>query len=163
MLRPDHSIKAYYRLNFFALLLSMALGALLISNPVYGAAVYLLADIVKACWIFHLSPLMYRFRNKLTGKISIVLIVLGGIALAFVYPLYSKNYLACYVALSAIGLELLFTLGDRLLYGRRLPLNLSETEGKYQRLASYRLFSNMSLYATISINLSVLLLLLVSI
>ena len=163
MLRPDHSIKAYYRLNFFALLLSMAFGAFLISNPVYGAAVYLLADIVKACFIFHLSPLMYKFRNKLTGKISIVLIVLGGIALAFVYPLYSKNYLACYVALSAIGLELLFTLGDRLLYGRRLPLNLSETEGKYQRLASYRLFSNMSLYATISINLSVLLLLLVSI
>ena len=163
MRRPDYSIKAYYRLNFFALLLSMAIGALLISNPFYGAGVYLLADVVKACWIFHLSPLMYRFRRRWIGKLTIVLIILGGLVLAFVYPLYSKNYAACYVSLSAILLELLFTLGDRLLYGRRVPLNLTGAEGKYEKLASYRLFSNMSFYATISINLSVLLLMMVSI
>ena len=78
MRRPDYSIKAYYRLNFFALLLSMAIGALLISNPFYGAGVYLLADVVKACWIFHLSPLMYRFRRRWIGKLTIVLIILGG-------------------------------------------------------------------------------------
>ena len=48
-----------YRIDFFNLLLCMAVAHIIIGNPFFGATVYLFADIIKAYYLCNLAKLRH--------------------------------------------------------------------------------------------------------
>ncbi len=204
---PEGSI---YRIDYFALLLCMAVAHLVIGNPFFGAAVYLFANIVKAFFLCNLAQLRHRGGNHYFSSLLMALVTICGMAVAFLYPPLMGRPDANYISLFALSLILRDYLcssplaGDEpgrvsrwsylafvqicfdavciyMLYGRIADSYLalfsavvvgtgivrlihpeqnvrvgSILENKYEALASYRLFEDMSLYSTIALNVGVM-------
>ena len=53
-----------YRIDFFELVLCMALGQLLIGNPFYAAAVFLFADMLQSCLLGNIATLVHQDRHR---------------------------------------------------------------------------------------------------
>lgn len=215
-----HLFGGLYRLDFYALLMCMALGGIIIGNPFFGAAVYLFADIVKAYFLCNLSSLMFRTERRYVKDMLTALMFAGGLSVMFLYPSYMDAPQANIVSMFALCVVLRDYFCSRsiravtatgrknrliagvylaaqqiffdaiclfLIYGRmsvrefwpvclmlvvtglfklvapekRIPAGFNLKESKYERIASYRLFSDMNLYSTISMNLGVLVFMLV--
>ena len=206
-----------YRINYFALLLCMALGHMLIGNPFYAASVFLFADMVLSCMLGNIAKLVHRQRHRYLFDILSCLVIAGGLVLVFLYPVLSSSldsvlislFCFCMVLrdffcsvpvylsdcplggesrkgerlLSFCLIQLLFDLlcawilltrfkGTDLILllvfllisgalklflpSKRLVLDAPLPENKYSDIASYRIFSDMNLYSTISMNLGVM-------
>ena len=206
-----------YRINFFALLLCMALGSMLNGNPFYAASVFLFADMVLSCMLGNIAKLVHRQRHRYLFDILSCLVIAGGLVLVFLYPVLSSSldsvlislFCFCMVLrdffcsvpvylsdcplgsesrkaerlLSFCLIQLLFDLlcawilltrfkGTDLILllvfllisgalklflpSKRLVLDAPLPENKYSDIASYRIFSDMNLYSTISMNLGVM-------
>ncbi len=100
---PEGSI---YRIDYFALLLCMAVAHLVIGNPFFGAAVYLFANIVKAFLLCNLARLRHRGGNHYFSSLLMALVALGGMAVAFLYPPLMGRPDANYVSLFVLALML---------------------------------------------------------
>ena len=206
-----------YRINYFALLLCMALGSMLNGNPFYAASVFLFADMVLSCMLGNIAKLVHRQRHRYLFDILSCLVIAGGLVLVFLYPVLSSSldsvlislFCFCMVLrdffcsvpvnlsdcplggesrraerlLSFCLIQLLFDLlcawilmtrfkGTDLILllvfllisgalklflpSKRLVLDAPLPENKYSDIASYRIFSDMNLYSTISMNLGVM-------
>ena len=206
-----------YRINYFALLLCMALGHMLIGNPFYAASVFLFADMVLSCMLGNIAKLVHRQKHRYLFDILSCLVIAGGLVLVFLYPVLSSSldsvlislFCFCMVLrdffcsvpvylsdcplggesrkgerlLSFCLIQLLFDLlcawilltrfkGTDLILllvfllisgalklflpSKRLVLDAPLPENKYSDIASYRIFSDMNLYSTISMNLGVM-------
>ena len=206
-----------YRINFFALLLCMALGSMLNGNPFYAASVFLFADMVLSCMLGNIAKLVHRQKHRYLFDILSCLVIAGGLVLVFLYPVLSSSldsvlislFCFCMVLrdffcsvpvylsdcplgsesrkgerlLSFCLIQLLFDLlcawilltrfkGTDLILllvfllissalklflpSKRLVLDAPLPENKYSDIASYRIFSDMNLYSTISMNLGVM-------
>ena len=206
-----------YRINYFALLLCMALGHMLIGNPFYAASVFLFADMVLSCMLGNIAKLVHGQRHRYLFDILSCLVIAGGLVLVFLYPVLSSSldsvlislFCFCMVLrdffcsvpvylsdcplgsesrkgerlLSFCLIQLLFDLlcawilltrfkGTDLILllvfllisgalklflpSKRLVLDAPLPENKYSDIASYRIFSDMNLYSTISMNLGVM-------
>ena len=206
-----------YRINFFDLLLCMALGSMLNGNPFYAASVFLFADMVLSCMLGNIAKLVHRQRHRYLFDILSCLVIAGGLVLVFLYPVLSSSldsvlislFCFCMVLrdffcsvpvylsdcplgsesrraerlLSFCLIQLLFDLlcawilltrfkGTDLILllvfllissalklflpSKRLVLDAPLPENKYSDIASYRIFSDMNLYSTISMNLGVM-------
>ncbi len=205
-LYPEGSI---YRVDYFSLLLCMAVAHLVIGNPFFGAAVYLFANIIKAFFLCNLAGLRHRGGNHYFSRLLMSLVAVGGMTVAFLYPSLMGRPDANYVSLFVLSIILrdylcsspLSSEGRKssrwmylslvqlcfdavciyLLYGRVaeeyfpvfcalvvatgvVKLFFPEKnvrvenvlENKYEALASYRLFEDMSLYSTLALNLGVM-------
>ena len=206
-----------YRINYFALLLCMALGSMLNGNPFYAASVFLFADMVLSCMLGNIAKLVHRQKHRYLFDILSCLVIAGGLVLVFLYPVLSSSldsvlislFCFCMVLrdffcsvpvylsdcplggesrraerlLSFCLIQLLFDLlcawilltrfkGTDLILllvfllisgalklflpSKRLVLDAPLPENKYSDIASYRIFSDMNLYSTISMNLGVM-------
>lgn len=202
--------ESLYRLDFLALLSSMAVSHILIGNPFFGASVYLFADIVKAYYFCNIGKLRRSGGEHYLSRVLLSLVFIGGLAVAFLYPVLMNVPRASYVSLfvfcivlrdffsacqvmsgspglkyyiSALLVHLCFDvcciyliygkMDDMLLYAvvavvlltgilklffpeRHLPAHMANMENIYEEIASYRLFSDMNLYATIALNLGIM-------
>ena len=206
-----------YRINYFALLLCMALGSMLNGNPFYAASVFLFADMVLSCMLGNIAKLVHRQRHRYLFDILSCLVIAGGLVLVFLYPVLSSSLdsvlislfcfcmvlrdffcsvpvylsdcplgsesrkaerllsfcliqllfdlLCAWILLTRFkGTDLILLLVFLLLSGalklvlpsKRLVLDAPLPENKYSDIASYRIFSDMNLYSTISMNLGVM-------
>ena len=206
-----------YRIDFFELVLCMALGQLLIGNPFYAAAVFLFADMLQSCLLGNIAKLVHQDRHRYLFDILFCLVIAGGLVLVFLYPVLSSSPDSVLVSLFCLcvvlrdffcarpvsiseypagpdsrkgarlvtlciiqllfdllcvwiliprfkGSELALLLALLLLSGigklirpsTRLVLDAPLPENKYSDIASYRIFSDMNLYSTISMNLGVM-------
>ncbi len=100
---PEGSV---YKIDFFALLLCMAVAHILIGNPFFGATVYLFADIVKAYYLCNLARLRHRGGAQYFSALALALVFIGGMAVAFLYPALMNQPKANYVSLFALSLLL---------------------------------------------------------
>jgi len=203
---PEGSI---YRIDYFALLLCMAVAHLVIGNPFFGAAVYLFSNIIKAFLLCNLARLRHRGGNHYFSSLLMALVAVCGMAVAFLYPPLMGRPDANYVSLFVISLMFrdylcsspvsadehkvsrwvylsfvqlcLDVVCIYMLYGRvadqyLLPFSAvvvltglikllfpeknvrvdNVLENKFEELASYRLFEDMSLYSTIALNVGVM-------
>jgi len=100
---PEGSV---YKIDFFALLLCMAVAHAVIGNPFFGAAVYLFADIVKAFFLCNLAKLRHRDGANYFSTLLLALVFIGGMAVAFLYPALMNQPKANYVSLFALSLLL---------------------------------------------------------
>lgn len=200
------------RVDFFALLLCMAVAHISIGNPYYGATIYLFTDIIKSYFLCDLSRLRHPDGEHYLSKLLLALVFIGGVAVSFVYPMLLGEKKAVYISLcvvcfvmrdyfastSALSSEnrhkvgfylsqllihlffnavcayllslcvygkdlyillgaILFTSIIRIIFPeRQLTPGNADLENKYEIIASYKLFSDMNLYATIAINLGVM-------
>lgn len=92
-----------YRIDFFNLLLCMAVGHIIVGNPFFGATVYLFADIIKAYYLCNLAKLRHAGGEHYLSDLVIALIFLVGVSAAFVYPLTVGEVKANYVSLFALS------------------------------------------------------------
>ena len=201
-----------YRLDFFNLLLCMAVGHVIVGNPFFGATVYLFADIIKAYYLCNLGKLRHAGGDHYLSDLAMAVIFMIGISAAFIYPLtiglieanYVSLFALCIVMrdyfgtvsvfpgknrrgaryyLSVAFIHLCFDAGCAYLLWRRtepevfavmmaivlltgirrlfspetrIPVDSRSIENKYEMLASYKLFSDMNLYATIAVNLGIM-------
>lgn len=204
------------KFDFFSLLLCMAVGHILIRNPFYGAAVYLLADTIKTLTLVNISRIKHADGNNYISDTVIAVVFIAGMAVAFLYPALMNEPNANFVSLFAIclavrgylcatvvngpageevesshksliykiviqaifcgsailiirpfmdGLLFFAIAGTVLLSGivgllvpdRKVSTDSSAIKGNYEKFESYKIFSNMTLYATIAVNLGVML------
>jgi hypothetical protein len=123
---PEGSV---YKIDFFALLLCMAVAHAIIGNPFFGASVYLFADIVKAFFLCNLARLRHRDGANYFSSLVLALVFIGGMAVAFLYPPLMNQPKANYVSLFALSLLLrdylcAVPLGEKRPRGGRWPFLL---------------------------------------
>ncbi len=99
-----NSLTGLYRIDFFNLLLCMAVAHIIIGNPFFGATVYLFADIIKAYYLCNLAKLRHAGGEHYLSDLVISLIFLIGISAAFIYPLTAGQLESNYVSLFALCL-----------------------------------------------------------
>ena len=95
-------LNGLYRIDFFNLLLCMAVGHIIIGNPFFGATVYLFADIIKAYYLCNLAKLRHAGGEHYLSDLVVALIFLIGISAAFIYPLTAGELKSNYVSLFAL-------------------------------------------------------------
>lgn len=90
------------RVDFFALLLCMAVAHVSIGNPYYGATIYLFTDIIKSYFLCDISRLRHPDGEHYLSKLLLALVFIGGIAVSFVYPMLSGEGKAAVVSLCVV-------------------------------------------------------------
>ncbi len=206
------SDRSLYSLDFFSLLLCMAVGHVIVGDPFLGAAVFLFADIMKALVFRNLSSFRHSDCARYFSRVTLSLVLLAGILVSFAYPLVNIEIRALYLSLFAFGLvirnamgavpigstrknrkagyylsivfihfffdlrlewvvrkymsgpEFYFAVGLIVLSGLvniLFPEKYSRTHSfvnEYERIGSYKLFTDMNLYSTIAINTGIIML-----
>ena len=194
--------------SFLELLLAMAIGHAFTGNPFFGAAVFLLADIVKTYLFCNISKLRHADGANYTSTFLLTLVAAAGLALAFLYPYVADAPAAglaslgllliilrdalCSMALQDknlgkvrqwIILVLVQLLFDGLCFALFLRVTSQEElyllagltvvtgvvriafpdrilhgplENRFEEVTSYQIFTNMNLYATIAMDLGVM-------
>lgn len=102
--RSWNYLTGLYRIDFFNLLLCMAVAHIVIGNPFFGATVYLFADIIKAYYLCNLAKLRHAGGEHYLSDLLIYLIFMVGISAAFIYPLIAGKLESNYVSLFALCL-----------------------------------------------------------
>lgn len=93
-----------YRLNFFELLLSMAISHIIIDNPFFGAAAYLFADIVKSSILCNMMAFRRPDVGPYVSKLFVTLLAIVGLGVDFLYPTLTLQIEANYVSLIVLGI-----------------------------------------------------------
>ena len=95
-------LNGLYRIDFFNLLLCMAVGHIIIGNPFFGATVYLFADIIKAYYLCNFAKLRHAGGEHYLSNLVMAIIFMTGISAAFIYPLTAGELKSNYVSLFAL-------------------------------------------------------------
>ncbi len=98
-------------LDYFCLLLCMAVGHCIVGNPLFGAAVFLFADIIKKFLFSNVSSFRHVNNARYVSNIALAAVILLGMVTTFVYPFLIDEPKAMYISVFAIILVVRNSIG----------------------------------------------------
>ena len=140
--------------GFLELLLCMMAGHVIIGNPSLGAATFLAARILSSWYLGGLGRLRHVQGSRYLSRLIPALALLAALAIMLLYPVWTGETRAGLVSFISAAL----VLADYLVRSRSIRTQIisSNQTISYESVGSYRIFTNMTLYVTLALYLSMM-------
>ncbi|MBP5291802.1 MAG: PD-(D/E)XK nuclease domain-containing protein, partial [Lachnospiraceae bacterium] len=140
--------------GFLELLLCMMAGHVIIGNPSLGAATFLAARILSTWYLGGLGRLRHVQGSRYLSRLIPALALLAALAIMLLYPVWTGETRAGLVSFISAAV----VLADYLVRSRNIRTQIlsSNQTISYESVGSYRIFTNMTLYVTLALYLSMM-------